>query len=189
VQTLGREPALADSAGRRLLSDQQLITMFGPRIRRLARRFVCDHLPSLELEDLEANGIVAMLRAANRYRVTKSQAPFGAYVQRRLVGTMQDTLRQEGRQAKRGKLARAEETGPRQTGVEGLATPADGRPAGETAMLGKLLHSAIAATLTKRQHRAVRLLYIERLTLRQAGDRLNVGESRMCQIHSEAGQR
>jgi len=135
--------------------------------------------------DLEANAIAAMLRAAERYRYgAEIKVPFGAYVQRRLVGVMQDTLRQEARQAKRNHKARAERG--KMTGVDALVGQDRGPAiAAETAMLRKLIRSAMGASLSDRQHRAVRLLYIDHLTLKQAGVLLHVGESRMCQIHAQ----
>lgn len=183
------EPRFADRRGRRVLSDAQLLLYFRARVKRLARSHAqaCIHMPAIDAEDLQQNAYLAMLRLARRYDPAL-KIPFGAYLKARLRGSMLDTVRVEARQSKRDRLGvAAEEVEPTdERGLLSLLVAKDECPeqGAQRAKIIALLNRAARDCLTRRQRRALALLYYRGLTMKQAGALLGVGESRMSQIHA-----
>lgn len=148
---------------------------------------------SVSEEELHSAGMVGLLKAARSYDPSRG-AEFKTYAYHRIRGAMLDELRSLDF-LPRSLREKAREKGERAPAVVGLPTDEDGSDsleveamisgAIENQELAEALQVAIRS-LPEKMRVVMHLYYNEGRRMREIGEKLNLTESRVSQIHSAA---
>jgi len=150
-------------------------------ISYISERLAVSLPQSVELDDLKSLGILGLIDAIENYKPEK-QVRFTSYAALRIKGSIIDGLRSLD-WVPRSVRKKARDLEKCLHELEGEL----GRPASEKEMSEKLglLVGGINA-LPEREKLVIALYYYEGLTLKEIGEVMQISESRVCQIHTEA---
>lgn len=161
---------------------------FMPFIRTTARRLTVGLPGCVDADDLQSVGTIGLMDAMDKQDPTRT-ATFGAYARLRIHGAMVDEIR-----AMLGDWRRSKMGPPIYCSIDD-----DASFGGELADQDRLdpLRSVIAARereamigamqmLSAQERLVLRFYYAEDLTMKAIGARLQVTESRICQVHARA---
>lgn len=139
----------------------------------------------IELRDLIQAGNVGLLQAARNFR-QDSGAPLGGYARFRIRGEMLDMVRRSA-SAPQASSLRVREDSEAATVDSALLVSAGNLPDADlsTRQRAEILDEELDR-LPARHRTVVRLRYGRQMTLREIGNRLQVNESRACQLHQSA---
>ena len=146
-------------------------------------------LRGYDADALQAAALVGLWKAARGFR-EECGATFPMYARRRISGEVLDALRSESSLNYRRKFDRefgavlsleAITTRPRLEDDGSIGVP-DARAADPSSPAGDAFEDAIPACASPRDRDVLRWYFRDGLTMRQVGDRLGVGESRICQV-------
>jgi RNA polymerase sigma factor for flagellar operon FliA len=174
----------------------RLIESHLPLVRHLASRMIIRARPYLELDDLVAVGVEALLRAAQRYDATRG-VPFGSYAYLRVRGAMCESIGVVGpltRGVMRRRRGRPERRLPsvfrfdeRRIGCasHGAELEEEVTTAIDAARLGSRLGRALEE-LDQRDRQIIVRHYFGGDTLNDIGRDLGRSRSWACRVHSRA---
>lgn len=150
---------------------------------------------SVSEEELFAAGMYGLMRAARSYDSTKG-ASFKTYAYHRIRGSILDDLRRMDF-LPRSMRDRARKNGEEAPSVVGIPTDEDGHESlaasqvsteSEGSDMHHVLHREIDA-LPDKMRIVMSMYYREEMKMREIGEKLNLTESRVSQIHSNAVSR
>lgn len=137
----------------------------------------------IEMSDLIQAGNVGLLQAAGNFE-SANGAPLGGYARFRIRGEMLDMVRRHTRSCHSTRVSICE------TGEEGQTTPLASKESSPHFATASRQRAAVLreamGRLPERHRAVVSLRYGRELTLREIGERLQVNESRACQLHQSA---
>lgn len=150
---------------------------------------------SVSEDELFAAGMYGLMRAARSYDSTKG-ASFKTYAYHRIRGSILDDLRRMDF-LPRSMRDRARKNGEEAPSVVGIPTDEDGHESlaasqvsteSEGSDMHNVLHREIDA-LPDKMRIVMSMYYREEMKMREIGEKLNLTESRVSQIHSNAVSR
>jgi len=150
---------------------------------------------SVSEDELFAAGMYGLMRAARSYDPTRG-AGFKTYAYHRIRGSILDDLRRLDF-LPRSMRDRARKSGEEAPSVVGIPTDEDGHESlaarqaqveSESSDMHDLLHREIDA-LPDKMRIVMSMYYREEMKMREIGEKLNLTESRVSQIHSNAVSR
>ncbi len=208
-QRARKAPGFASRKGQPLvegLTKSELILKYGERVRVIARRIASSLPQSVDPEDLVSVGFMGLMNAADRFDASKG-AKFSTYAEFRIRGAILDELRNQDWIPKpvRAKIKKDEATAKKLGPLmlvnygdlnedpaleEKMTEHAGGEKATPYTMASrsdaKAWMDRMMADLSENERRVLSMYYYRELNLREIAQILELTESRISQIHSQA---
>lgn len=136
----------------------------------------------IDYHDIAQEGLIGYLRAMRRYAENPGDASLNTYAMKRMIGAMIDSVTDPYREENKNKRIPNFAICDLDDALDIAGD--DGRKWSDGIAI-KQLYSAFQS-LPEQQRDVMRLLYVDDLTMLEAGNKIGVTESRVSQIHKAA---